>query len=140
MKHTFLLLILTLIMMQLKAQSPDQQVLNLSREKFQWQLDKNWSALSDLMDDNIILQHGNGNVQAKEDYFKTLKSGFLEYKMIDVIETSVKTFDKTSVVMGKVKFQIILNGELKEFDFQFTEVYVLMKDKWSLILYTFRNS
>jgi hypothetical protein len=140
MKHTFLLLIFTLIMMQIKAQSPDQQVLKLSKEKFQWQLDKDWSALSGLMDDNIILQHGNGNIQTREDYFKTLKSGILEYKMIDVTEASVKTFDNTSVVIGKVKFKITLNGEPKDFDFQFTEVYVFTKDKWSLILYSFRNS
>jgi hypothetical protein len=118
----------------------ESQILKLSSDKFQWQLEKNWDALSDIMDENVILQHGNGNVQSKVEYFKTLRSGFLEYKKIDVTERTIKVFGKTAVIMGKVKFNISINKELRDFNFDFTEVYSFNKGKWKLILLSFRNS
>jgi hypothetical protein len=118
----------------------ESQLLKLSSDKFQWQLDKNWDALSDMMDENIILQHGNGNIQSKEEYFKTLRSGFLEYNNIDVTERFAKIYGNTAIIMGKVKFNISINKEKRDFNFGFTEVYSYHKGKWKMILLAFRGN
>jgi len=137
------LLFILLIVMSPSLQSQtktESRLLKLSSDKFQWQLDKNWDALSDMMDENIILQHGNGNIQSKEEYFKTLRSGFLEYNTIDVTERSIKIYGNTAVIIGKVNFNISINKEKRDFNFGFTEVYSYNKDKWKMILLSFRKN
>jgi hypothetical protein len=136
------LLIILLIVMSPNLQSQtktESQLLSLSSDKFQWQLDKNWDALSDMMDENIILQHGNGNIQSKEEYFKSLRSGFLEYNTIDVTERSIKIYGNTAVIIGKVNFNISINKEKSDFSFGFTEAYSYNKGKWKMILLAFRK-
>jgi hypothetical protein len=118
----------------------ETQLLKLSSDKFQWQLEKNWDALSGIMDENIILQHGNGNIQSKDEYFKTLRSGILEYNKIEVTERSIKVFGRSAVIIGKVKFNITINKEIREYNFGLTEVYAYNNGKWKMILLTFRNN
>jgi hypothetical protein len=118
----------------------ESQLLKLSSDKFQWQLEKNWDSLFSLMDENVIIQHGNGNIQPKDEYFKTLRNGFLEYNKIDVTERSIKVYGKSAIIIGKVKFNITINKEIRDFNFGFTEVYAYNRGKWKMILLSFRNN
>lgn len=77
--------------------------------------------------------------QSKAEYFNTLKSGMLKYLNIDATEQTVNLIGNTAVLVGKVKFTILLNGEKKEFDFGFTEVYAQHEGLWKLVLYAFRQ-
>jgi hypothetical protein len=133
----FMIIMSPNLLSQTKTES---QLLKLSSDKFEWQLNKNWDALSEMMDENIILQHGNGNIQSKEEYFKTLRNGFLEYNNIDVTERSIKIYGNTAIIIGKVKFNISINKEKRDFNFRFTEVYSYDKGKWKMILLAFREN
>lgn len=120
--------------------SQEAEFLKLSEAKLQYQLAKNWGALSDMFDENIIIQHSRGNIQTKAEYFKNLQDGDLIYNKADVYEKSVKIFDKTAVVMGKVKFNVTFQGKLADFDFMFTEVYAQQGKKWKLVLHSMRKN
>lgn len=138
----YLLFIIGLfISLSVSAQTKkESEVLKLSEAKFQYQLSKNWDALSDLFDDNIIIQHSRGNIQPKTEYFKNLRDGDLIYNKIDVYEKSVKIYGKTALVTGKVKFNITFLKQLADFDFMFTEAYSYDNGKWKLVLYSLRKN
>jgi len=138
------LLILIMVVfaaIQVSGQSKaEDEILRLSKTKFRWQLESKFDSLANLFDDKITLQHGNGRFQSKTEYFNTLKSGMLQYLNVNVTEHTVNVIENTAVLVGKVKFTISLNGEKKDFDFGFTEVYSQGYNSWKLVLYAFRNN
>lgn len=126
---------------QLFGQSKaEQEILQLSKSKFRWQVESKFDSLANLFDNKITLQHGSGRIQSKAEYFKTLENGMLKYQNIDVTEQTVNVIGCTAVIVGKVKFNILLNGEKKDFDYGFTEVYTQNEGQWKLVLYSFRNN
>jgi hypothetical protein len=68
---------------QLKAES---EILNISKAKNRWQLENKLDSLSNLPDDQIILQHASGMIQSKNEYLETPRSGKLVYNKIIVKE------------------------------------------------------
>ena len=136
-----ILVVVVLVTKQAFGQSmTEAEILQISKTKFRWQLESKFDSLANLFDDKITLQHGNGHFQSKTEYFNTLKSGMLKYLNINVTEQAVNVIENTAVLVGKVKFTISLNGEKKDFDFSFTEVYAQGNNSWKLVLYAFRNN
>jgi hypothetical protein len=143
-KYQFLRITVSIFILSLTCQvfsqsKAESEIINLSNTKFHWQLEEKLDSLSNLFDDNIIIQHASGKIQSKNEYLETLKSGMLAYKKIDVKENNVRIFGKTAVLIGKVDFSITLNGEKKNFNFSYTEVYGKNKKGWSLVLYAFQK-
>lgn len=139
LKIAFSIIIFFLTCQVFSQSKAESEIINLSNTKFRWQLEGKLDSLSNLFDDKIILQHASGKIQSKKEYLETLKSGMLVYKKIDVNENNVRIFGKTAVLIGKVDFSITLNGEKKDFNFLYTEVYAKNKKSWSLVLYAFQK-
>jgi hypothetical protein len=129
-----------LLTYQVFSQSKSElEIINLSNTKFRWQLEGKLDSLSNMFDDKIILQHASGKIQSKNEYLENLKSGMLVYNKIDVKENSVRIIGATAILIGKVDFNVSINGEKKDFNFSFTEVYTKNKKSWSLALYAFQK-
>ena len=110
----------------------EQEVLQLSKKKFGWIVDKKIDSLSFVLDDRLTFIHSNGWVQTKKELIADLQSDKLTYVSIEVLEAMVRMYSKSAVVNGKGKFTATMNGTTNTYDLAYTETYVLHKREWKL--------
>ena len=115
-----------------KAQTSEQAILNLSKNKFGWMIRMKYDSLEAVLDDRLIFVHSNGWAENKQEIIQDIKSGKLRYIDIQITEAFARIYSSTAIVNGKGKFSVQLDGKPLELTLSYTEVYVLTNDKWLL--------
>ena len=128
----FLIVFMQLALLGLAQSKTEQQVLDLSKKKFDWLIGKQYDSLQLLLDDQLKYIHSNGWVQTKNEVIDDSKSGKLSYQKIDIKESSVRLYDKTAIVTGKGKFSGVAGTNAFDMELSYTEVYVKNKNHWLL--------
>lgn len=112
--------------------SPDEQeIINLSREKWQWMSDKNADVLDNLFHDKSVFVHMGGS-WGKEQELNIIKSGGIWYKKADIHEVSVNIIDNTAILLNRITLLAIVGGNEVTNPFEVTEVYVKQNGTWKL--------
>ena len=132
MKKLIIVPLAFIFMIALSQSKQEQEVLQLSKRKFSWLINKNFDSLNFALDDRLTFIHSNGWVQTKGELIADLKSGKLKYLNIEVLEASVRMYPKSAVVTGKGKFSVDMSGTTNTYDLTYTETYVLQKREWKL--------
>lgn len=131
-----LVIILLLISNCVFSQSKENQEVNsLHLKKFNWLINKNYDSLNWLLDVGVKYIHSNGWIQNKQEVIEDLKRGKLNYTQVNVSESSVAMYGKsTAVVTGKGNFKGLMPDK-SEFNINllYTEVYVKLKNDWKLV-------
>ena len=131
--NNVLLIVFTLATLSGFAQSKSEQlVLDLSKKKFDWMLNKQYDSLELLLDDQVKYIHSNGWAQSKKEVIDDFASGKLSYQKIEVTESTVRLYDKTAIVTGKGKFAGTVNNNAFAMELSYTEIYIYNKDRWLL--------
>ena len=128
-----LLIVFALLAVTCVAQSKTEQlVLDLSKKKFDWMVNKRYDSIELLLDDQLKYIHSNGWIQSKNEVIDDFNNGKLVFKGIDVTESAVRLYDQTAIVTGKGKFSGVNGGNLFDLGLTYTEVYVKNKGRWLL--------
>jgi Domain of unknown function (DUF4440) len=127
------LFIITVCMSWAVAQtsSPEQEIINLSKEKWQWMADKNVDKLKDLFHEKAEFVHMGGS-WGKEQEVNVIGSGGIWYKKADVHDVSVKIIDNTAIVLNRITLLAVVGGNEVTNPFIVTEVYVKENGKWKM--------
>jgi hypothetical protein len=133
MKTTILGFLIVLITASTFAQTTavDQEILKLSKDKWQWMADKNVDKLRDLFDDKSVFVHMGGS-WGKERELEVIGSGGIHYKKADVHEASVQIIDNTAIVLNRITLLAVVGGNEVTNPFIVTEVYVKQNGKWKM--------
>ena len=134
MKKTILSLLLLLIGMQVTfaQNSPEQQeVIELSKTKWQWMADKEADKLAGLFDDKAVFVHMGGS-WGKEREVDIIRSGGIWYKQADIQEVSVEIIDNTAILLNRITLIAEVGGNEVTNPFEVTEVYIKKADGWKL--------
>ncbi len=132
MKRYLLTAISLIVTFSIRAQSPEQAVLELSKNKFDWMIRMKYDSLESVLDDRLLFVHSNGLAETKPELIQDIKSGKLRYTNIQVLEASARLYPTTMIVNGKGKFTVTLEGNNMELNLSYTEVYVQKDGKWLL--------
>ncbi|SBW06919.1 nuclear transport factor 2 family protein [uncultured Dysgonomonas sp.] len=108
-----------------------QELINLSKTKWQWMAKINVDSLNDLFHQEAVFVH-MGGVMSKEQELNTIKSGGIHYKHAEIQETSVRFVGNTAVILDKIRLTAVVGGNEVVNPFIVTEVYVLVDGKWKL--------
>ena len=108
-----------------------QEIINLSKEKWQWMADKNVDSLNLLFDEKSVFVHMGGS-WGKEREINVIKSGGIWYKKTDIHEVSVNIIDNTAILLNKIDLLAVVGGNEVTNPFMVTEVYVKQGSKWKL--------
>ncbi len=108
-----------------------QELINLSKIKWQWMADFNTEALSNLFHDKAVFVH-MGATMNKEQEINTIRSGGIQYKHTEIQETSIRFVGNTAIVLNKIRLTAIVGGNEVINPFMVTEVYVPINGKWML--------
>ena len=133
MKTTIIGLFLIILSSQwsIAQSSTEQEIINLSKEKWQWMADKTADKLADLFHEKSMFVHMGGS-WGKEQEVNIIKSGGIWYKKADIHEVSVKIIDNTAILLNRITLLAVVGGNEVTNPFMVTEVYVKLNGSWKL--------
>ncbi len=154
MKAKIVLLFLTAISMQsLNAQqhpptetiktaannTPEQQeVITLSKQKWQWMADKAVDSLNVLFDEKSMFIHMGGS-WGKAQELATIKGGGIWYKKAEIYSVIVNLFGNTAILLNDIDLEAVVGGNTVTNPFMVTEVYIKENGKWKMGSLTFSH-
>jgi hypothetical protein len=109
----------------------EQEVIQLSKDKWQWMADKNIDKLTPLFDDKSVFVHMGGS-WGKTQEINVIKSGGIHYKKADIHEVSVNIIGNTAILLNKITLLAVVGGNEVTNPFIVTEVYIKDNNGWKL--------
>lgn len=139
MKRSILVLLIIMMAQFSFAQSAsEQEIIELSKAKWQWMADKNVDKLADLFHDESKFVHMSGSWKKARE-LEIIESGSIWYKNTIVHDTDVEIIDNTSVVWNRITLEAHVRGNDVANEFTATEVYVKLDGSWKLLDLTFSS-
>jgi quercetin dioxygenase-like cupin family protein len=111
--------------------TPEQELIERSKQKWQWMADKEVDKLADLFDAKAKFVH-MGGTWGKDRELEVIKSGGIWYKKADIHEVSVEIIGNTAILLNRITLLAVVGGNEVTNPFQVTEVYVKEGGKWKL--------
>ncbi|KIC94269.1 hypothetical protein OI18_12905 [Flavihumibacter solisilvae] len=111
--------------------SIEQEIINLSRQKWLWMADKKADTLAALFHEKSMFVHMGGS-WGKEQEINVIKSGGIHYKKADIHEVSVKIIGNTAILLNRITLLAVVGGNEVTNPFMVTEVYIKESGKWLL--------
>lgn len=109
----------------------EQEILSLSKTKWQWMADKNVDALDKLFDEHSVFVHMGGS-WGKDREINVIKGGGIWYKKAEVHEASVNIIGNTAILLNRITLLAVVGGNEVTNPFIVTEVYVKGNDDWKM--------
>ncbi|MBE8726018.1 nuclear transport factor 2 family protein [Flavobacterium hungaricum] len=134
MKKSFFKLLIFIVMINssfAQNTASEEEVIQLSKQKWQWMADKNVNKLTPLFDNKSVFVHMGGS-WGKTQEINVIKSGGIHYKKADVHEVSVNIIDNTAILLNKITLLAVVGGNEVTNPFIVTEVYVKGINGWKL--------
>lgn len=116
----------------------EQELVTLSKVKWQWMADKNVDELAGLFHDKSKYVHMSGTWK-KDEELEIIKTGSIWYKKADVKDVAVELIDNTAIVWNRITLTAMVRGNEAITEFTVTEVYKKQKKKWKLLALTFSS-
>lgn len=117
----------------------NQDVIQLSKDKWQWMADKNVEKLAPLFHEDARFVHMSGT-WGKARELEIIKSGSIWYKKADVHDTVLKHFDNgIYIVWNRITLLANVRGEDVTTQFTVTEVYQSYGKNLQLLDLTFSS-
>ncbi len=121
------------------SNTPDQQqIINLSKQKWNWMADKNIDSLNILFDEKSMFVHMGGS-WGKTQELATIKSGGIWYKKAAVYAVIVNIIGNTAILLNDIDLEALVGGNTVTNPFMVTEVYFKENGKWKMGSLTFSH-
>ena len=141
MKRLFIgLIIITVAAHWSFAQNSDveQEIKDLSQQKWQWMADKNVDRLAELFHDDSRFIHMSGT-WGKARELEIIETGSIWYKQADVHDVVVRIFGETALLWNRITLVAVVRGNEVSNEFTVTEVYQKQQGAWMLLDLTFSS-
>ena len=115
----------------------EQEVINLSKEKWRWTSERNVDSLEALFHEKAVFVHMGGTM-SKDQELDVIRSGGIHYKDVEIQEVSVRLIGTTTaILLNKIRLVAVVGGNEVTNPFMVTEVYVQQNDTWTLASLSF---
>jgi len=139
MKHIISVLIfISSVTISFAQNSTEQEIITLSKDKWQWMADKNVDKLAPLFHDKSKFVHMSGTWK-KDEELEIIKTGNIWYKKADIKDVAVELIDDTAIVWNRITLTAEVRGSDVVTEFTVTEVYKKQKKDWKLLALTFSS-
>jgi hypothetical protein len=119
--------------------TPEQQeIINLSKQKWDWMADKNVDSLNVLFDNKCMFVHMGGS-WGKTQELDVIKSGGIWYKKAVVYGVIVNMFGNTAILLNDIDLVAMVGGREVTSAFMVTEVYIKENGAWRMGQLTFSH-
>jgi hypothetical protein len=133
------LTLLVLVVQFSFAQSKtEQELTQLSKDKWQWMADKDVDKLEKLFHEQSKFVHMSGTWKKAEE-LEIIKTGSIWYKNAKVHDTAVEVVGKTAIVWNRITLVAVVRGSDVTTEFTVTEVYKKQGKSWKMLALTFSS-
>lgn len=119
-----------------QASAREQEILKLSKDKWQWMADKNVAVLGELFHDKSMFIH-MGGTWGKQQEIDVIKSGNIWYKKAEVYSVTVNFIGNTAIVLNDIDLEAVVGDNTVINPFMVTEVYINENGQWKMGSLTF---
>ena len=123
---------------QQNSTNVEQELINLSKQKWNWMADKNVDSLNTLFEDKSMFVHMGGS-WGKTQELATIKSGGIWYKKAEVYSDVVNIFGNTAILLNDIDLVAEVGGKEVTNPFMVTEVYIRENGRWKMGSLTFSH-
>jgi hypothetical protein len=109
----------------------EQEIIDLSKNKWQWMSDKNVDLLKNLFHEKAVFIHMGGSWGTEQE-LTIIGSGGIWYKKADIHEVSVNMIDNTAILLNRIDLLAVVGGNEVTNPFEVTEVYIKQDGSWKL--------
>jgi len=120
----------------MNSTNDEQELLNLSKDKWGWMADKKVDTLERLFHEKSVFVHMGGS-WGKQQEIDVIKSGRIWYKKAEVYSATVNIIDNTAILLNDIDLIAVVGGNEVTNPFMVTEVYVKEKGRWVMGSLTF---
>ena len=121
-----------------KTTNAEQEIIALSKAKWQWMADKNVDKLAPLFHDESKFVHMSGTWKKNEE-LDIIKTGRIWYKKADVHDVAVEIVDDNAIAWNRITLTAEVRGTDVVTEFTVTEVYKKRGNDWKLLALTFSS-
>jgi ketosteroid isomerase-like protein len=115
------------------AQSPVEEVKAAEKKRFEVTVKGDYKALDDLLAEDLIYVHSNGNVDNEKAFLDGLTSGRSKYLSIEPITMNARALGDFVFVDGRGKFQVQSNGQVNDLLLTYLDVWVKRNGTWQMV-------
>ena len=116
--------------------SLEQEIINLSREKWRWMSEREVETLAALFHEKAVFVHMGGTM-SRDQELDIIKSGGIHYKKAEIHEVSVTIIGMTAILLNRITLLAVVGGNEVTNPFIVTEVYVQQASGWQLASLSF---
>ena len=122
------------------AETPaaEQQLIQLSKDKWHWMAEKDVDKLEPLFHDQSKFVHMSGTWKKAEE-LDIIESGRIWYRQTDVHDVAVEVVENTAVVWSRITLHAMVRGNEAVNEFTTTEVFQKQGQDWKLLALTFSS-
>ena len=124
------------ILLTVNRTKAEQEVINLSKEKWRWMSERKVDSLAALFHEEAVFVHMGGTM-SKNQELDVIRSGGIHYKDVDIQEVSVRFIGTTAILLNKIRLVAVVGGNEVTNPFVVTEVYVQQSGTWTLASLSF---
>jgi hypothetical protein len=121
-----------------QTSTTEQEIIQLSKSKWQWMADKAVDKLGPLFHDKSKFVHMSGTWK-KDEELDIIKTGSIWYKQTDVHDAAAEVFENTAIVWSRITLTAVVRGNDAKTEFTVTEVYERQGRDWKLLALTFSS-
>jgi len=114
-----------------QATAQEQELIELSRQKWLWMADRNIEELAKLFDDKSIFVHMS-RTMTKPQELDVIRTGDIQYQRADIKEVSVRFIGDTAIVLSRIELHAMVRGNVAVNPFSVTETFVKVDGAWKL--------
>lgn len=114
----------------------EQDIIKISKDKWQWMADKNVEILDNLFHEKSMFVHMGGS-WGKQQEIDVIKSGGIWYKKAEVYSVTVNIIGNTAILLNDIDLEAVVGGNTVTNPFMVTEVYIKENDGWKMGSLTF---
>jgi len=118
--------------------TPEQEVIQLSKNKWQWMADKDVGKLEPLFHDRSKFVHMSGTWKKAEE-LDIIKTGSIWYRQTDIHDVAAEVFENTALVWSRITLHAMVRGTAAVTEFTVTETYQRQGNDWKLLALTFSS-
>ena len=111
----------------------EKAIRQLENRRFHAMIEADTAALDTILADDLTYTHTNGWVDTKEQFIGWLETGELNYESITTDGVLVRVYAATAVVTGQAAVEIKVNGQAKNLQIRFIDVYVKREGHWQMV-------
>ncbi len=116
--------------------NPENQIIELSKQKWEWMSNKNIEKLEGLFHENSVFVHMGGS-WGKDKEIDIINSGMIHYKKADIHEVSVNVIENTAILLNRITLLAVVGGNEVTNPFMVTEVYKKVNGEYKLASLSF---